>query len=381
MTRWAGGPTDGRTVGSYAHTVGAPTARLPAGPPARSLLDHSLVQLTLVRFREFVREPEAVFWTFVFPVLLAAGLGLAFRHRPVEVTRVGVVAAAPGGAALVEALQREQSLSAVALDDTAAAQALRTGEIALLAVPHEGGVEYRYDETRPEGRTARLLVDAAVQRAAGRRDPVPVVEQRVRERGSRYIDFVVPGLLGLNLMGSGIWGLGFGIVDARRKKLLKRLIATPMSRAQYLASFMLSRLILLFGEVAALLGFGALVFDVPLQGSFLTLGLICLVSALSFSGLGLLIASRAKTMEGASGLMNLAMLPMWIFSGVFFSATNFPTAIQPFIQTLPLTAVNDALRANMLQGSGLGSITGELAVIVVWTVGSFLLALKLFRWR
>ncbi len=220
-----------------------------------------------------------------------------------------------------------------------------------------------------------------MQRAAGRRDPVVVAERRIHERGSRYIDFVVPGLLGLNLMGSGIWGLGFGIVDARRKKLLKRLVATPMPRAQYLASFMLSRLILLFAEVVTLLGFGALVFDVPLRGSLVALGVICLLSALSFSGLGLLIASRAKTMEGVSGLMNLVMLPMWIFSGVFFSSANFPAALQPVIQALPLTAVNDALRANMLQGAGLVTIAGEVAVIVAWTVGSFLLALKLFRWR
>jgi ABC-2 type transport system permease protein len=144
---------------------------------------------------------------------------------------------------------------------------------------------------------------------------------------------------------------------------------------------MLSRLLLLFAEVVALLGFGAFVFGVPMRGSLITLGGVCILSALAFSGLGLLIAARAKTMEGASGLMNLAMLPMWIFSGVFFSSANFPAVLQPFIQALPLTAVNDALRANMLQGAGLVAITGELTVITAWTVGSFLVALRLFRWR
>jgi ABC-2 type transport system permease protein len=366
--------------------VAAPPVMQPSAPlasPTRlRVSDHSLVQLTLVRFREFVREPEAVFWTFVFPVLLAAGLGVAFRNRPAEVTQVGVVMAAPDAAALAATLERQPELSAEVLDDSAAAHALRTGRVALIAIPRAGGgVEYRYDEERPEGRTARLLADAALQRAAGRRDPVPVVERHVSERGSRYIDFVIPGLLGLNLMGSGIWGLGFGIVDARRKKLLKRLIATPMSRVQYLASFMLSRLILLVGEVAALVGFGVLVFAVPVRGTLIELGVLCLLSALTFSGLGLLVASRAKTMEGVSGLMNLVMLPMWIFSGVFFSANNFPAAAQPFIQALPLTAVNDALRAHMLEGAGLVAIAGELAVIVAWTVGSFFLALQLFRWR
>jgi ABC-2 type transport system permease protein len=243
------------------------------------------------------------------------------------------------------------------------------------------GVQYRYDETRPEGRTARFLVDDALQRAAGRRDPLPVSERLVRERGARYIDFLVPGLLGMNLMGSGIWGVGFAIVDARKKRLLKRLIATPMSRAQYLASFVLSRLTLLVIEVGLLLGFGVLVFGVPLRGSMLLLLLLCVLSSLSFTSLGLLVASRAQTMEGASGLMNLVMLPMWIFSGVFFSASRFPEQIQPLIQALPLTAVIDALRGTILRGAGWQEVAPEIAVVLLWMVGSFLLALKLFRWR
>jgi ABC-type multidrug transport system permease subunit len=220
-----------------------------------------------------------------------------------------------------------------------------------------------------------------LQRAAGRKDPVPVTDRLIRERGARYIDFLVPGLLGMNLMGSGIWGLGFAIVDARKKRLLKRLIATPMARWQFLASFVLSRLTLLFVEVGLLLGFGVLVFGVPLRGSLPVLVVICLVSSLAFASLGLLIASRAQTMEGASGLMNLVMLPMWIFSGVFFSAARFPDQIQPVIQALPLTAVINALRANILRGAGLGAVASELAIIGAWMLLSFALALKLFRWR
>ena len=208
-----------------------------------------------------------------------------------------------------------------------------------------------------------------------------MADRQVSEPGSRYVDFVVPGLLGMNLMGSGIWGLGFAIVDARRKKLLKRLIATPMSRPQFLASFILSRLTLLVIEVAVLLGFAALAFGVPVRGALLTLLVVCLLSALSFSALGLLLASRARTVEGVSGLMNLVMLPMWIFSGVFFSASRFPEPLQPFIQALPLTAVNDALRVTMLEGAGWDRLVPELAIIGAWLVGSFVLALRLFRWR
>ncbi|HXS25289.1 MAG TPA: ABC transporter permease [Gemmatimonadales bacterium] len=350
------------------------------GPAPRRI--HPLAQLTLVRYLEFVREPEAVFWVFIFPVLLAAGLGIAFRSRPAERMAVAVPTSTPGAEGLAAALRHDDRLTVRVLDDSTATRALRVGDVALLlAAADSGRIEYRYDDRRPESRTARLIVDDAIQRAAGRRNPIGVVDRQVSEPGSRYIDFVVPGLLGMNLMGSGIWGIGFSIVDARRKRLLKRLIATPMSRPQYLASFVLSRLTWLVLEVGLLLGFAVLVFGVPVRGSLLELAVICLLSALSFASIGLLLASRARTVEGVSGLMNLVMLPMWIFSGVFFSASRFPDAIQPLIRALPLTAVINALRASMLQGASLRAIALELAVITAWLVVSFPLALRIFRWK
>jgi ABC-type multidrug transport system permease subunit len=348
---------------------------------ARSWRDSALAQLTLVRFREFLREPEAVFWTFAFPVILAIGLGIAFRNKPADVITIGVVTGAPAGDSLAARLAHAPGLKVRALDSAAAALALRTGEVALVAASRGGGVEYGFDDTRPEGRSARALVDDAVQRAAGRRDPVATSEKQVREKGSRYIDFVVPGLLGMNIMGGGIWGLGFAIVEARRKNLLKRLVSTPMPRASYLASFLFSRLVFLVLEVAALVGSAALLFDVPVRGSFLQLFVVCLAAALAFGGIGLLIASRARTIEGVSGLMNFTMMPMWVLSGVFFSSSNFPKAAQPFIQALPLTATINALRATMLQGAGWSAVAPSLAIVAGWLVVSFVVALRLFRWR
>ncbi|SRR5579883_1000914 len=372
-------------------TLTPPRREIPEGPrqpaarpPARrrGWRDRSLIQLTLVRYREFLREPEAVFWVFVFPVLLAGGLGVAFRNRPAARQPVAVLSTAPGAAQLAAALRSDSSLTVRVLGDSEAARALRTGEVALVAVSAgAGAVSYRLDDTRPEARTARLLADGVVQRAAGRRDPVSTRDEQVRERGSRYIDFLIPGLLGMNLMGSGIWGIGFAVVDARKKKLLKRLIATPMRRAEYLASFLLSRLTMLCFEVGTLLGFGVLVFGVPARGSLAALVLICLVASLTFGAMGLLGASRVRTVEGASGLMNLMMLPMWVFSGVFFSSSNFPRAMQPFIQALPLTAVNNMLRANLLQGAALGTMWGEMGIAAAWLVLCFVVALKLFRWK
>jgi ABC-type multidrug transport system permease subunit len=349
----------------------------------RGFKNHSMVQLTLVRFREFIREPEAVFWTFIFPILLAAGLGIAFRQRGPDKVPVGVVTSVTGSGEIVDALKKDSSLIVQPFDDSSAARALRTGKVALLVFPTgtRDSVRYMYDRGRSEAENARVLADRAVQRAAGRVDPVRATDTFITEKGSRYIDFLIPGLLGMNLMGSSIWGLGFAIVTARSKKLLKRLMATPMSRVQYLLSFLCSRLVFLILEIVTLLGFGHFAFGVPLRGSLGTLLLVCLLGALSFGGLGLLSASRARTTEAVSGIMNFIMLPMWIFSGVFFSAANFPQAVQPYIRMLPLTALNDALRANMLEGATLAGVTPEIIVIIVWGVVTFVAALKLFRWR
>jgi len=154
-----------------------------------------------------------------------------------------------------------------------------------------------------------------------------------------------------------------------------------MPRWQYLASYILSRLVLLVIEVVAFLGFARLVFGVPFRGSLVDLGLLCVLTSLSFSALGLLVASRAKTMEAASGLMNLVMLPMWILSGVFFSASRFPAVIQPAVRALPLTAAIDALRGNMLQGMSIGQLLTPVAILLVWLIVPFAISLRIFRWK
>lgn len=338
---------------------------------------YPLLQLTLVRIREFVREPEAVFWAIFFPILLTVGLGIAFRTRPAEVLTI-----VTPDAALAQSLRQEPGLGVELRPEAEAQAALRNGQVALLASRGpDGSVVYRYDDTNPEGRTARMLADRAVQRAAGRIDPVAVSDNLVREPGARYIDFLVPGLVGLGIMSNAVWGLGFSIVDARRRKLTKRLVATPMSRSYYLLSYLVWRMMILVVEVGVPIGFGMIAFGVPVRGRVLDLAAICLLASLSFSALGLLIACRARTIEAVSGLMNLVQVPMWILSGVFFSSQRFPDAVQPIIRALPLTATIDALRAHMLQGASLAGLAREMGTLGVWLAVCFVVALKLFRWR
>ena len=338
-------------------------------------LDGPLAQLTLVRVREFMREPEAVFWAVFFPILLTVGLGFAFRDRPDPVLKIAATAA------VAATLKSEAGLDVRELPEEQARLALRNGDIALAVVGDPGNVVFYYDDTNTEGRTARALADRAIQRAAGRTDPVAVADRVTREPGSRYVDFLVPGLIGINIMSNAVWGLGFSIVDSRRRKLIKRMVATPMSRVQYLGSYLVFRLILLPVEVILPLTFGRLAFGVPIRGSWIALALVCLIGSLCFSAIGLLVGSRARTIEAVSGIMNLAIMPQWIVSGVFFSSQRFPDIVQPAIKALPLTALIDALRAIQLRGAGLAGVGVELAILSGWLVLAFVAGLKLFRWR
>src|SRR5262249_40049450 len=276
-----------------------------------------LWELTLCRLRESLREPELVFWVFVFPVLLTCSLGIAFRNTAPEKNRVAVEIASPNDSGraveLARSLSESPDIQATAMSPDEAARALRTGKIAVVIQPAKAAgdqnsssadFEYKYDPTRPDSRTARLAVNDSLQRSFGRPEVVNVEDRKVSEPGGRYVDFLVPGLVGMNLMGSGLWGVGFAVVQARTRKILKRLAATPMRRSHFLLSFMFSRLAFLFFEVAAIVGFGWLVFSVAVHGRLVDLAIVSLAGSMTFAGLGMLVASRPRTVEGVSGLMN-----------------------------------------------------------------------------
>jgi ABC-2 type transport system permease protein len=339
----------------------------------------AILELTSARTKEFVRETEAIFWVFGFPLILALALGFAFREKPPDRIPVGVVAGSDASRQAA-ALSKSAALMPRVMNANEAQDALRHGKVSLV-IDSTHSLTYRYDPTNPDSRSARRETDDALQAAAGRKNVIPAKDEYVHEQGARYIDFLIPGLLGMNLMGTGMWGMGFTIANARMKKLLKRLIATPMRKSQYVMAQFLSRLIFLVVEVVFLVVFGWLVFGVRVHGSFVTLALLCVVGGYAFSGLGLLTASRARTLEGVSGLMNLIMMPMWLCSGVFFSYERFPDAVKPFIRALPLTMLNDALRAVMNDAAPLTSVMPQLAFLALWGIVTFALGLKIFRWQ
>jgi ABC-type multidrug transport system permease subunit len=353
------------------------------------------VQLVLARLREFYREPEAIFWVYGFPILIVVALGIAFRNKPVE--RISVDVQDERGAqdivSRLDSVTTEGGKKFVAhLHDAETCYTrLRTGRTDLVVVPkpaseESNGVkglptyEYIFDPARAESVLARYAVDDAL-RGLKRDEVATVKDEHMTEPGARYIDFLVPGLIGMSLMGGGLWGVGFVTVDMRIRKLLKRFLATPMRKSHFLAAVMASRLIFMIPEMIIIVIFAWLVFDVRIQGSIWAVCVLILVGAFTFSGLGLLIASRARTIEAVSGLMNLVMLPMWVLSGIFFSSERFPEEVQPIIKAIPLTPLINSLRAVYLEGATLASQWLAIVILAGWAVVSFVLALKLFRWQ
>jgi ABC-2 type transport system permease protein len=341
-----------------------------------------IVQLTLARLREFFREPEAVFWVYGFPIVMAVLLGIAFRERPVEKIFVDVQEG-PHAESAITALKAMERFDARKCEEAACRNRLRTGKTQLVVVSgtENGSFDYLYDPARSDSVLARKETDDALQRAAGRKDTFPSQDREFKEPGGRYIDFLIPGLLGMSIMGGGLWGVGFVTVDMRIRKLLKRFLATPMKKTHFLAGVMVSRICFLIPEVVVLIVFAAIVFGVKIYGSVVATGVLILLGSLTFSGFGLLVASRAKTIEAVSGLMNLVMLPMWMLSGIFFSSNRYPDAAQPLIKLLPLTALIDALRAVMIDGASIFSQIPQVALLAVWGTVTFVVALKIFRWQ
>lgn len=340
---------------------------------------HPFRELLKARLREFIREPETVFWVYAFPVLLAIGLGIAFRNRPVERVFIDV----QQHAAAVDVagdLKKHPGFVVAIYPEQEALDRLRLGKTALVVVPGTG-YTFLFDPTRPESVLARERADDALQRAAGRHDPVGTNDQYITEPGARYIDFLIPGLIGMNLLAGSMWGVGYVIVDMRVRKLLKRFLATPMKKSHFLWSTLGARMTFMIPELVVILGGGVILFGFPIRGNPLSILLVSVLGAVSFSGLGMLAASRAQKLETISGIMNVIMMPMWLLSGVFFSSERFPEILQPFIQALPLTQFNHVLRAVILEGSSLISQIWRLALIAAWGGISYALTLRWFRWN
>jgi ABC-2 type transport system permease protein len=345
-----------------------------------------LWELTKARLREFAREKGTIFWVFGFPLLMAMALGLAFRSTPPDRPRLAIVTI-PGVAAdsvearSVAALSASPSLIVESVSREQAERDLARAKVDLLLTWDGDRPVYHFDPMQQRSSLARALASDVQERALGRQDRLSILEAPAHARGTRYIDFLLPGLIAMNLMGSSMWGVGYSLVVARKRRLLRRYAVTPMKRSHFLLSYLLSRSFFLLIELGVLIIFGWAVFDVVVRGSYALVLLLAALGASAFAGLGLLIGARVENTEVASGWMNFVQLPMWLLSGTFFSYERFPSWLQAPARLLPLTALNDALRGVFNDGSSFWDLRHPAGVLAVWCLVSFAASARLFRWQ
>ena len=367
------------------HANSPPSAPLAASARERAQRPSPLWELTKARLREFVREKGTIFWVFGFPLLMAMALGLAFRSTPPERPRLALVTS-PGlapesvPARSARALLESPRLQAESGSREQAQRELARAKVDLVVEWLGERPVFHFDPLQQRSALARALAADEIERALGREDRLAISEAPVSERGARYVDFLLPGLIGMNLMGSSMWGVGYSLVVARKRRLLRRYAVTPMKRSHFLLSYFLSRSLFLLIELVVLVAFGSLVFDVAVRGSYALVVLIAFTGAAAFAGLGLLIGARVENTEAASGWMNFVQLPMWILSGTFFSYERFPGWLQAPARLLPLTALNDGLRGVFNDGSSLWDLRQQVLVLGCWCLVSFVASARLFRW-
>lgn len=344
-----------------------------------SFAPNPLYELTKTRLREFVREKGILFWVFAFPLLMAIGLGVAFRDKPVEPPRIAVV----GGKDVpeIKALLASKEVRAERLSKAEASRALKRTKVDLIVEWRKGRPVLRYDSMAESAPLARAITTDVLERAAGRRDKLNVAAKPEKRPGARYVDFLIPGLIGMNLMGTSMWGVGYNLVIARKRRLLRRYAVTPMRRSDFLLSYFASRCLFLVIELAVLIAFGWITFGTRVQGNLLLVPAVALLGASAFAAISLIIGARVENTESANGWMNFVQLPMWVLSGAFFSYERFPEVLHEPIRLLPLTALCDGLRVVYAGEASLRTLGHEVIVLVVWSVVGYLIAARTFRWQ
>jgi len=348
------------------------------------MLSRSLWQQIKCRWREFRREPSAFFWVMFMPILWMVVLGFAFSKPRPESYGVGWLSPETPSTlsesthkALTE--NRQIHLWEAPLGELETR--IKRGEISMiLQFDAQSKATYRLDQNNPEAVRARNFVNDVVQNQGGRTDPVPQSSENIQAEGGRYVDFLIPGLLGLSIMTTSLFGVGMTIVSNRKENLLKRYLATPMRAYEYIVSHMFGRLIILTADFSAVMIAGYLIFHFRLYGNFLHYVLFAILGAAAFTAVALLCAARTRSVPMISGLTNLISLPMMMLSGVFFSKNNFPDWLREGTAYLPLTALNDGLRKIALEGLPIQALGPEITVLGLYTVIASVIAQRLFKW-
>jgi ABC-2 type transport system permease protein len=375
-----------------------------------NIFKNQLFQLILAHIKEIIREPGVLFWGILFPILMSVGLGLAFAKKADSVRKIAYVVTGEKGKNNSDTMIMSYLLKAsdktvdpdnrskvfrITLQDEklgkttflmqqmdwqSAIVELKRGSINLILTEENGQLEYHFDPVNPDAQLSHLLLSRILSRKE-------IIGQKNDEfikpltlQGTRYIDFLIPGLIGMGIMMSSLWGLSYGIIEKRSKKLLRRMIATPMKRSNLLISLITVRTAMNFIEGLLLFIFTYYAFNIRIQGSILALFAIFISSNIAFAGIAVFISSRTAKTEIGNGLINFVVFPMMLLSGIFFSYHNFPDWSISVIQKLPLTMVADGIRSIFIEGAGMAQMIMPCCILSAIGIVFFGIGLKIFRW-
>ncbi len=346
-----------------------------------------LGQLLLIHFREFFREPAVLFWALFFPAALALVLGLAFRSPSDTTVQIGLIIKSDEarGEQVKHQIEKDDRFRVQIYTEAMAEHALKSGKIHLVVVVRPSDLLFRYDPASDAAVKEASMLKAALLHDLlyGQDGPSAgsfIKDEKLDIPGTRYIDYFIPGLLAFDVMNACLWGIGWSLISMRMKKLLRRMAATPMNHNLFFLSFGLARIVLVAVETIFLMVVAYLFFDLKPVGSLLDLALLFLAGTFCFSGLAVLLASKTANTQVGNGLINAALLPMMLLSGIFFSYHGFPDFLQPVIQWLPLTIFADAVRSVYLEGQSILALWPSLIILTTAGLLMFLLGRRLFRW-
>jgi ABC-type multidrug transport system permease subunit len=360
---------------------------------------HSLWQLISVNYKEFLREPGILFWSLAFPVLMAWVLGIAFTKRAESVQTIAVVSSPASVTRLDQFLGEMEKLTSsnhtvfrktfdnklgkltfrlMPVTADSAILMLKRGETSLILQEQGDSIVYQLDPQNAEAKLNYLVLSAAINH-----DPLIYNTESVKilsQRGTRYVDFLIPGLLALGIMNGFLWGIGYTLIEIRTKKLLRRMVAAPMKKSIFIFSHFFSRLTLSAFEAFVLFCFAWFYFRIQIQGSIPAFILIFLAGSFCFAGIAILMGSRTSSSRVGNSLINVITLPMMILSGIFFSYHNFPEVVVPVIQKLPLTLLTDSLRGIMTEGTGIRENLPAMFILSGVGTVCFFLGLRIYKW-
>ncbi len=338
-------------------------------------------ELVLMELKSFYRNPGIIFWAFGFPLLMAGVLGSAFSNKKDSIRKIGIIG--ENSIALVSQYQMipipENSFSQfefISISQDDAIKKMKRGELHLYLESAKNDLIYYFDPSNSESYQSYLLVERLLNKS-----DIPSGKIiSINTKGSRYVDFLIPGLLALGIMNSCIWGSGWTLIEFRIKKLMRRMMATPLPKWIFLMSHVFTRFILSGLEFVFLIIFSYFMYDVHIQGSYLAI-IVCFFSGnFAFSGIAILFSSRAASTQVANGLINLVTFPMTICSGVFFSYHNFPEAAEKIIQYFPLTLIADSIRSIYNEGAQLSDVAIPAIILNIIGTVFFTLGLKVYKW-